>query len=171
MTLLYSTHPLMSTMLQGPSYRTPKRPATEMERRTSTSTSSDVPRPFRPERGYEVTGIVDSGPSDDDDDKEKSPPRRSNVPYDAERARRDKLRRKAERKAKWEKEEERRSEMKAQARKSTSPARQTSQGDNWKPQEEEKKRSPTRPPRGPNTYKKTYNTGSADRIHRNSKDY
>ena len=99
------------------------------------------------------------------------PPRRSNVPYDAERARRDKLRRKAERKAKWEKEEERRSEMKAQARKSPSPTRHTSQWDNRKPQEEEKKRSPTRPPRGPNTYKKTYNTGSADRMHRNSKDY
>ena len=147
MTLLYSTHPLMSTMLQGPSYRTPKRPATEMERRTSTSTSSDVPRPFRPDRGYEVTGIVDSGPSDDDD-KEKSPPRRANVP-----------------------EEERRSEMKHQARRSHSPVRHTSQWDNRKPQEEEKKKSPTRPPRGPNTYKKTYNTGSADRIHRNSRDY
>ena len=170
MILLYSTHPLMSTMLQGQSYRTPKSPAPEIERRTSTSTSSDVPRPLRPERGYEVTGIVDSGPSDDDD-REKSPPRRTNVPYDAERARRDKLRRKAERKANWEKEEERRAEMKPQARKSSSPVRHTSQWDNRKTQEDEKKRNPTRPPRGPNTYKKTYNTGSADRMHRNSKDY
>ena len=134
MILLYSTHPLMSTMLQGQSYRTPKRPAPEIERRTSTSTSSEVPRPFHPDRGYEVTGIVDSGPSDDDD-REKSPPRRTNVLYDAERARRDKLRRKAERKAKWEK-EERRSEMKPQTRKSPSPVRHTSQWDNQKPQEE-----------------------------------
>ena len=167
---LYSTHQLMSTILQGQSYRTPKRPAPEMERRTSTSNSSEVQRPFRPDRGYEVTGIVDSGASDDDD-REKSPPRRTNGPYDAERAKKDKIRRKAERKAKWEKEEERRAEMKPQARKSPSPARHSSQWDNRKPQEEEKKRSPTRPPRGPNTYKKTYNTGSADRMHRNSKDY
>jgi hypothetical protein len=154
MILLYSTHPLMYTLLQGQSYRTPRRPVPKEERRKSTSTSSEVTRPFRPEKGYKVICIVDSGASDED--REESPPKRGNVPYDAVRARRDKLRRKAERKAKEAREQERRQEkMKLQSRRSLSPSRHTSQWDNWKPQEEEKK-SPSRP---------------ADQSHRNSRDY
>ena len=95
MILLNSTHSLMRTLLQGQNYRTPKRSVPEEDRRKSTSTGSERTHPFRPERGYEVTGIFDSEASDDD--REESPPTRENVPYDPERARRNKLRQRAER--------------------------------------------------------------------------
>ena len=147
--------------------KTPKRPVPELKSQNTSSTNKETSRPFRPERGYEVTGVVGSS----DEDREDTPPKGPNVPYDAERARRDKLTRKAERKAQQLREEERRQTMmQPQTRGSTSPTRQTSKWDNRKPQEERKK-SPSRPPRGPNEYKKTYNTGSADRSHRNYRDY
>ena len=80
-----------------------------------------------------------------------------------------------ERKAREDKEQERRQELiRHQARessKSTSPVRKTSQWDNPKTHEDQKKKSPSRPPKGPNEYQKTYNTGSADRSYRNYKDY
>ena len=159
-------------LFQEQTYRTPKRSIQMTETRPPTASSNEPKRPFRPERGYEVTGIIDS---ENDTEEDEYPPKAQNVPYDPDRARRDKLRRKAERKAREAKEQERRQEMtrhqSRESSKSTSPVRQTSQWDKPRTHEAERKKSPTRPPRGPNEYKKTYTTGSADRSHRNYKDY
>jgi hypothetical protein len=156
--LLYSTH--LFIILQGQTYRTPKRPVTETKDRLITSSNNDSKLPFRPEKGYEVTGIVGS---DSDKDEDESPPKEQRVPYDPEHAKRNKLRCTVERKAREDKEQERRQKlMRHQTRensKSTSPVCKTSQWDNPKTHEAQRKKSSSRPPKGPNEYKKKLQHG------------
>ena len=62
----------MYTLLQDKHNSTPKRPVPESKSQNTSSTNKETSRPFRPERGYEVTGIVGSS----DEDREDTPPRR-----------------------------------------------------------------------------------------------